>query len=84
MACLLPTVVFQSRQRVLGTEDGPGGLGRRLEGHGLTGGGAGGGLGVEGSGKTPKLPSVLMQGSISKAPNVLSPPMLRVFCGLSA
>lgn len=82
MACLLPVVVVQSWWRVLGTEDGPGGPERRLEGHGLTGGG--GGLGVEGSGQTPKLPSVLMQGSISKAPNVLSPPALRVLCRLSA
>ena len=56
MACLLPVVVFQSRWRMLGSEDGPGGLGRRPEGHGLTGGGVGGGLGVEGSGKHPNFP----------------------------
>lgn len=84
MACLLPMVVVQSWWRVLGTEDGPGGPERRLEGHGLTGGVVGGRLGVEGSGQTPKLPSVLMQGSISKAPNVLSPPALKVLCRLSA
>ena len=46
MACLLPMVVVQSWWRVLGTEDGPGGPERRLEGHELTGAVVGGRLGV--------------------------------------
>lgn len=41
MASRLPRVVFQPRWSVLGSEQRPGGPGRRLEGHGVTAGSGG-------------------------------------------
>lgn len=63
----------------MGLEDRRGGWGK---GHGLTGGGVGVGWEWKAVGKHGFTLSPQPQGSISKAPNMLSPPALRVLCRL--